>query len=239
MNNKKKIDIILIVVFLLILILMIVQMLPLLEDVLENRKDEENVVNTVDALGWRGPPALVGLSALQVIIPLIPAVAVGVLTGLTYGVFWGPLIVLGGLVLGNLFVFFTMHRIDELFAKKIKNKSKHSGTLSKENLDKIKRPEIVAFFLFMIPFISGAGPYLFAETNVKLWKYIVAVVLGSLPMTILYVFLGDQISQGGYTTVIITASVFVAAVIVILIFRKKIMNMILGGNTLPPVNSED
>ena len=228
MKNKKNIDKILIVVFLLILIFMIVQMFPLLEDVLENRKDEESVVSTVDALGWRGPLSLVGLSALQVIFPLIPAAATGVLTGLTYGVVWGPVIIFGGLVLGNLFVFFTMHRIDELRAGRIRKKSVHSGTFSKENLAKIKKPEIVAFFLFMIPFISGAGPYLFAETNVKLWKYIVAVVLGSLPTTILYVFLGDRISQGSYTTVIITASVFIAAVIVILIFRKKIINMIIG-----------
>jgi len=229
MKNRKKLNIFIFIVFILVIIALIAQLLPLLIDVLNNRSDESSVAETVDALGWQGPLALVGLSALQVIIPLIPAPAVGILTGLSYGVFWGPLIVLGGIALGNIFVFFTMHRLEDIFAGKIKRKPKHNGVLTKENINKIKRPEIVAFFLFMIPFISGAGPYLFAETNIKLWKYIVAVTLGSLPTTILYVIIGDGISQGSYTSVIVTASIFIVVVAVIVVFRKKLLRLIMGN----------
>jgi len=228
MKNSKPVNIILLVSFICILIAMIVQLFPLLEDVLENRKDESSIVSTVDALGWRGPPAIVGLSALQVIIPIIPAPAIGILSGLTYGVIYGSLINLGGIALGNLFVFFVMHRIDMFFAGRKKKNKEHHG-LSKENLERIKRPEIVAFFFFMIPFISGAGPYLFAETNVKQWKYIIAVIAGSLPTTIIYVFLGERISKGSYTTAIVTAAVFIAAITFILIFKKKILNLVMDS----------
>jgi len=231
MDKKKILNMILMVLFIFIMIAMIVQLFPLLEDVLENRKDESSIVETVDALGWRGPLSLIGLAALQVVFPLIPAAAIGVLTGLTYGIVEGLLIFLGGIALGNLVVVFTMRQVEGLLARGIKHRvkhtAKHSGLLSKENLGSIKRPEIVAFFLFMIPFISGAGPYLFAETNVKLWKYTIAVVLGCIPTAILYVIIGQHISQGSYTTAIIIGAVFVVAVALILIFRKKIVGMII------------
>jgi len=227
--TRNKLNIIILVALLLLMIAMVIQLLPLLEDVLENRKDESSIAETVEALGWRGPPALVGLAAIQVVFPLVPAFAIGVLTGLSYGVYLGAVIFLGGIALGNVVVVFAIRRIDNFLAGKIKHKGKHHHMLSRENLERIKRPEIVAFFLFMIPFISGAGPYLFAETKVKLWKYIVAVVAGCIPTTIVYVFLGERISQGNYTTAIITASVLVIAMVLILIFRKKILNAILAG----------
>ena len=225
-------DIIILVVILLVFIAMIVQLIPLLEDVIENREDESAVVANVDALGWRGPPALVGLAALQVIFPLVPAAAIGVLTGFAYGVAWGVLIFLGGIALGNIFVVYAMRKITVIFADRKKNeqkKKKRSGLLSKESLEGIKKPELVAFFLFMIPFISGAGPYLFAETKVNIWKYTLAVVAGSIPTAILYVFLGERISQGSHLTAIITAALLAAAIVFILIFRKKIISFILGG----------
>jgi len=229
MRKRDKLNIVILAVLILFLIAMVVQMLPLLEDVLENRADESSTARIIDALGWRGPPALVGLAALQVIFPLFPAVAIGVLIGLSYGVYWGALIFLGGVALGNAIVVFAIRRIDIIFAGKIKHTGKHHHMLSKENLEKIQKPEIVAFFLFMIPFISGAGPYLFAETKVKLWKYIIAVVAGSIPTTIIYVILGERISQGSYTTAIIMGSILIAAMVLILILRKKILKVILAG----------
>ena len=232
MNKRNILNMVILIFVLLVFIAMIVQLLPLLEDVIENREDESGIVEVVDALGWRGPPALIGLAALQVVLPIVPAAAIGILTGLTYGVFWGIVIFLGGIAVGNVFVVFAVRKITLIFAdrkKKVQkeDKKKRTGLLSKENLEKIKKPEIVAFFLFMIPFISGAGPYLFAETKVNIWKYTVAVVLGCIPTAILYVFLGERISQGSHTTAIITGAILVLALVFILIFRKKILTMIL------------
>ena len=228
MSKRSVLNKVLAAVFLCVLIAMIAQMYPLLAEIIENREDESTVVGAVEELGWRGPVSLIGLTALQVIIPLIPAAAIGVLSGLTYGIFWGLLIVLGGIALGNMFVVFFVRQVDKMFTGKVRQKKKKPGLLSKESLEHIQKPEIVAFFLFMIPFISGAGPYLFAETKVKLWKYIIAVVAGSLPTTIIYLFLGYHLSQGSYTIAIITGSVLVVATVLIIVFRKKILSSILG-----------
>jgi len=232
MNKQNLVNLIILIIVFFIFIAMIIQLFPLLEDVIKDREDEAGLVEVVDALGWRGPLSLIGLAALQVVFPIVPAVAIGILTGLTYGVFWGMAIFLGGIAIGNIFVIFAMRKLTVIFAnrknkKPKEDKKEHSGLLSKENLEKINKPEVVAFFLFMIPFISGAGPYLFAGTKANIWKYTAAVVAGSIPTAILYVFLGDRISQGSHLTAIITGATLVVALVFILIFRKKILSMII------------
>jgi len=232
-KKRNIIDIVILTIIFFVFIALIVQLLPLLEDVIEQREDESGIVLVVEELGWRGPPALVGLAALQVIFPIVPALAIGILTGLTYGVLWGMIIFLGGIAIGNIFVVFAVRKLAAIFARRKKSspekdRKKHSGILSKESLERIQKPETVAFFLFMIPFISGAGPYLFAGTKVNIWKYTAAVVAGSIPTAILYVFLGERISQGSHLSAIITASLLLIALVLVFIFRKRILNVILG-----------
>jgi len=117
--------------------------------------------------------------------------------------------------------------LHKIIPKKRAASTKPSKGLAKEKLARIKRPEFVAFFLALIPWVSGVGPYLFAETKVSLWKYLIAVILGSIPSTVMYVFLGDRISGGNYTTAIITAAIVVAILVSVLLFRKKILAKIM------------
>ena len=231
MQRREKLFLVLLVLILCTIITMIVQLLPIIEDIFDKDVADADIASYVKSIGWRGFPALAGLSALQVIIPVIPAAATGVLTGLCYGLVWGPLIFLGGIALGNIFVVFTIRELGRLFSKRKKQPSKHKSHLSIEELDKIKRPEIVAFFLFMIPFISGAGPYLFAETKVPMGRYLLAVITGSIPSAILYIFLGERISSGSYTTAIITAAVIVIAIVLVLVFKKQIMAKIMDSGS--------
>ena len=48
---------------------------------------------------------------------------------------------------------------------------------SQEQLDKIKRPEIIICLMLMIPFLSSAGPFLYEKTRITLLKYVLAVVV--------------------------------------------------------------
>jgi len=204
---------------------------PLVREVITNTHDESNIVDFVEAYGARGAPVLVALSTLQVIVPFIPAPAVGVLTGLCYGLFWGPVIFLAGCVLGNLFVFLFVRQLGGIITLHMPHKKhnpKRKKLISKETIEKLKRPEIVAFFLFLIPGPSGMIPYLFAETKISLPKYLAAVIGGSLPSALVYVFLGERISSGNYTVAIIGAAVAVVALLVLLLFRKKIMGKIMA-----------
>ena len=227
MKKRNVLAIVFEIVAFLLLLVMIVQLFPLLRDILYGRGDESNLLDYIQSIGWRGVPALIALSALQVILPIFPAPVIGVLTGLSYGIFWGPLIILSGIAVGNLLVIVSMRQLSGLFVSKKRHEEKPQKLLSRERLKSIRKPEIAAFFLVMIPFLSGVGPYLFAETRVSLGKYIIAVVLGCIPFTLVYVFLGDRISQGDSTVAIITGVIVAVVLVIVLLFRKKIMEKIM------------
>jgi len=231
MKKHNTFTAILMVLFFCLLLVMVIQLFPLVREVIANTADESSIATYVDSLGWRGVLALVGLAALQVIIPFIPASAVGILAGLSYGIYWGPLIFLGGVVLGNVFVVVYVRQLSNLIPTRKKTSTKQNKLISKEKLEKMKRPEIAVFFLTVIPFVGSVGPYLFAETKVSLGKYLIATIAAYLPATVMYMFLGDSISKGNYGTAIMTALITVVIILPALLFRKKITAKIMGEDS--------
>ena len=239
MKKHVIIQILVAVVIVALAVIMIIDLLPLVENVIQDAGDESSMVSYIDSYGAKGIPILMGMQALQAIVVFIPSAAIRILTGLCYGAYWGTLINLGGLILGNIIVFVAVRQMKGLFVPlfhKIEHSSasrssgkkrKHKKFISKEQLEKIKRPELVAFFFFLIPGIpNGIVPYVFAETKISLKKYIAVVALGSIPSTFLYTYLGDSVSNGNYTSAIIIACVVVVILLTVIIFRKKLMAFI-------------
>ena len=103
--------IIAIAVSLCLLLVMIIQLYPLIREVINNVSDESKTVAYVQEYGARGIPVLISLAALQYVVVIIPTPAVGVLVGLCYGGFLGPVILLIGCALGNLFVFISIRQL--------------------------------------------------------------------------------------------------------------------------------
>lgn len=215
------------------MIVMIVLMFPLIEDILYHTNDKTSALAYIQQEQARGVSALLSLSALQVIIPFFPGFAIGVLAGLSYGVLWGLLIFLVGCAVGNLFMFVTVRQLRGVIKSRKNNKPKKRKFLTKEQLSRMKHPEFAVCFCFMMPGLPGASvaPYLFSDTKLTLAKYVLAAVAGTIPVAILYVFLGDHVSKGNYTVAIVLGVIFVIAVIIVLLNRKKLMSMI-----LPPDN---
>jgi len=213
-----------------LIVLMVVDLLPLVENVIKDAGDESSMVSYIDSYGAKGIPILMGMQALQIIVAVIPSAAIQVLTGLCYGAYWGTLINIVGSVLGNTIVFVAVRQMKDLLAPLFKVNHNHKKLISKEKLEKIKRPELVAFFFFLIPGIpNGIVPYVFSETDISLRKYLIAVVAGSIPSTFICTFLGERVSTGNYTTAIIMAAMVVAIMLIVLLFRKKITAMITGA----------
>ena len=207
---------------------MVIQVLPLLEDVVRSGSNDATVATQVKLLGWRGVIAMIGLTGLVAITPL-PSAIMGVVIGLSYGVLWGSLIFLCGIATGQLLVMVYARELRSLFPMlRRRRKAKRKDVSLRGRLDRLRKPEVAAFFLALIPFISGTGPYLFAGTRISIAKYLLAVVAGSVPVTILYVFLGDRISRGSYEVVIVLVAVIVVVALLALAFRKKIINKIMS-----------
>ena len=220
-----------------LLAVMIIQLFPLIHEVATNVYDESITVAYIQEFGARGVPILISLAALQYILVVIPAPAVGVLTGLCYGVFWGSLIFIVGSSLGNLFVFVSIRRLRSLISPHIKRKpkkeSKRREFLSREQLEKIKRPELLVFFCFLMPGMpQSALTYLFATTKISIRRYMLASIAGSIPPAIVYATLGDHLSEGNFTTSIIIAAILVVVIVITLLFRKKITKKIIEESSV-------
>ena len=226
MKDKKIVKILILFFSLVVLLFMVVQLLPLIEEVISTSRSGGDIDSLVDLVGFRGVIALVALASLQVIIPFIPAPMVGILSGLSYGVIFGPIIFLIGISIGNLFVIFLVREFREIVpARSLKEDCARMKL--KKQLTTMKHPELMAFLLALIPGLSGVGPYVFAETKISPFKYVLAVVLGTIPFTFVYVYLGDHLSKGNYTPVIIGGIIIIIIMIILLINRKKIMDKII------------
>jgi len=231
MDKKNRATFILSFGLLALVLLMIVSLFPLILEIIRNTHDEALMVKYIQAYGVAGVPVLLSLMALQVIIPIIPAGPLSMLAGLSYGVWWGWLINLAGIVLGNFIVMTGFRRIHRLLAPYIKKKVKQNNhLLSTETIKRLKTPERVAFFFFLIPGIPGGIiPYLFAESKVSQGRYLLAVFLGSMPITFLYTFLGDRLSNRSFLTFAVLFGLLLVLILLVILFRNRIIQAIMAN----------
>ena len=227
MNKRAVITIVALTVFICLIAVIVIQLFPLIKEVVTNVENESNAVQYIESYGAKGIPILIFLSALQVILIVIPSAAIQILSGLCYGIFRGTLMFIAGSTLGNVFVFISMRKLRGLIEPFFNRNPRKKRFLTTEQLSRMKRPELAAFFCFLIPGIpNGIIPYLFAETGASMGKYIAAAAAGSIPSSLVCVFLGDRISRGRYSTAVIISAVVAVAVLFVLLYRKKLINMI-------------
>jgi len=209
------------------IVLLLVGLYPLVKEIMDNIGDETNIVNSIESYGTNGVPVLLGLEALQIIVAVIPQPAIDVLCGLCYGVLWGSLISITGAQLGNIIVFIAMRQLKNLFAPFIKKNDRRKKKFSPEMIRRVKRPELIVFFLVLLPvFPNGLVPHVFAQTNISMPKYLLAFTAGLIPTTLLCTFLGDRLYSGNYGLVIILTAVFLLIAAIVYLLKNRIMGKI-------------
>jgi uncharacterized membrane protein YdjX (TVP38/TMEM64 family) len=215
-----------------LIVIMLVELIPLLREVLKDSKNEQLMIKYIDAYGAKGAPILIGLQALQVILTVVPAAAIQLLSGLCYGIWRGAIICIVGSVLGNFIVFSFIRQARSAFGSLFKERAKEAKPIKKlsvANLNRMKHPEYVAFFLCLIPGLpNGVLPYIFAESKVSIGRYILSIAAASVPSVLIFTWLGERLSKGDFKTAIILAAVFMVILVVVLIFKRKIMARIEG-----------
>jgi uncharacterized membrane protein YdjX (TVP38/TMEM64 family) len=250
MKSKRQtiFSVVILVLMLGLIAIMVIDLIPLLKQVLTDSHDEKKMIDYINAYGAKGVPVLAGLQALQVMLTVIPAAAIQVLSGLCYGVWYGAVICIVGGILGNMIVFIVLRQVKNTFSALFRERGEQGGGaykaskagkagqpkvpkqhrfLSVATLNKMKHPEYVSFFFYLIPGIpNGILPYIFARTHISIGRYLLSVSAASIPSVLLMTWLGERISKGDYKTAIILAAVFIIILIIVLIFRRKITDKI-------------
>jgi uncharacterized membrane protein YdjX (TVP38/TMEM64 family) len=163
---------------------------------------------------------------LQIVTAFLPAPPIQMLAGLTYGMWWGSLICLAGILLGNTLVFTLVRHggsiIKQYFPRA--DRQPKERFLSPDRINSMRYPGLIVFALYLIPGMpNGLVPYVFARTDMKLMTYLLYVAAGSVPAIVFGTGLGTALSGGNTTIVAVLAVIMVILFAVALVFRKRIL----------------
>jgi uncharacterized membrane protein YdjX (TVP38/TMEM64 family) len=136
------------------------------------------------------------IQALQVVIAIIPGELTQVAGGYIYGVWWGTLYSLGGIMLGTIIVFFTTRWLGYPLLKALIPRAQI------ERFDffiNSPRAEISAFLLFLTPGMpKDLLSYLAGLTPIRPLYFILLASLARLPGILVSSYIGAGLGQNQY-----------------------------------------
>ncbi|WP_031426976.1 TVP38/TMEM64 family protein [Flavimarina sp. Hel_I_48] len=154
--------------------------------------DKTRIKEWVSDFGWLGPLVIILAMILQMFLLVIPSVLLMVVAILAYGPLWGSLIILAavfaassvGYVLG---LYFGQFFVDKILGRKSEQKIE-------DFLDDY------GFWAIAItrfnPFLSNdAISFVAGVLRMGYWKFILATMVGIVPLTLYIAFIGQSIDQ--------------------------------------------
>lgn len=231
MNSKLKSLLIRIVFYVslfliigVIVYFVIINTMPDLLPVLQNGNRDEIEAFIRDA-GSGGVWIAALMQFLQVVSVVIPGAPIQLSCGIVFGAFKGFVIAHLSYIFANSLVF--------IMARKLGNKI---NAVAPMNMKKSKyqqlinadHPTFMVFITCLIPVIpNGFIPYLAANTDIKLKNFIISVWLGSAPAIFMFTAVGHRILTGNYGVAITYFVVYAIALIILLIFKNKLLSFIM------------
>ncbi len=152
--------------------------------------DRERIQRTIDGAGAFAPLVYLALLVVQAVVAPLPAPAVAIAGGYTFGVVEGFLLTWAGSLAGGVISF----SISRLFGRGFLEGSGRVG-----RLDRYLEEHGVAliFVLRLIPLVSfDAISYAAGLSSIRFRGFFAATALGMLPGTFAFVYFGG--SQGGF-----------------------------------------
>lgn len=225
LEYNKIIPIIALVISVILVAIIFVDLAPLISELFRDSHDESKMIDYIHAYGIKGAPILLSIQFLMTLIPFLPSAPVQILAGLCYGVWFGSLICVIGIILSNCLMFYLLREFEGTFSKIFHHSSNKVHDETHESLsDRIKNPDKMALILYLIPVIPSAIlPIVFAKTKISFPKFFVGMSIGSIPVTMLYTWFGEKLSKGDYTFAIVLACVIVVLLITFFFLKKKLL----------------
>lgn len=151
----------------------------------------DSVQGFIEKAGIFGPIIIVLLIVLEVIIAPLPGLFVMITAGYLYGPVYGSLYSYIGNVLGSLVAFLLAHHFGRPFVEKIVS---HSLIIKYDRFFKLHRKHLL--FLYALPIIPvDILSFICGLSKLDWKKFLIVVLVGFIPNTILLASLGDYLSR--------------------------------------------
>lgn len=176
-----------------------------------------DVRDVVLSFGWWGPLVFILIYAVGPLI-FLPTSVLSLGAGLAFGVWPGVLYIIVGATAAAV----TGYVMARLFGRSVLNVDRYPWS-EKLFTQMEQRGFLYVFVLRLIPLVSfDLLSYAAGISKVRFRSFLLATVLGMIPGTLAYSFLGASLASGSVTTVFIAALVFVSLIGVTYYFRKPV-----------------
>lgn len=176
------------------------------------------------SFGWIAPVLYIAMYIARPFI-LFPASILSMAGGLAFGTWFGMLYTLVGAVTGAVLSFLVARKIGGGFFR-----GKADPRLSKIETAMERRGFMMVLLLRIAPFVPfDLVSYAAGVARVPLRAFLPATVIGTLPGTFAYNFLGASLSKGSWKEILIACCVFAVALAVPFLFRRKVQQEVDGA----------
>ncbi|MDP9485738.1 MAG: TVP38/TMEM64 family protein [Actinomycetota bacterium] len=176
--------------------------------------DRERLQRVVDDAGLLAPVVYLVFLVIQAVLAPLPAPALAMGGGYSFGIYQGFLLTWLGALLGGVISFWISRWLGRDFV---------AGTERMQRLDRYvdQHGTITIFVLRLLPLVSfDVISYAAGLSSIPFWKFFLASALGMVPGTLAFVYLGGASSSTGFALALIGLSVL--AIVAYLYQRRRL-----------------
>ena len=183
-------------------------------------KDPDDFRERTDSMGILGRLLFVLLTALQVVLAVLPGQIFTLAGGYCFGVLWGTILTMVGTLIGSA-IAFLLSRFLGLRAVTSFYPEEKLQNLS--FLRESKKQDLFTLIVFLIPGIpKDMVTYFMGLTQMKLPKFLILSMLGRFPAILITVLGGAAIQTQNIVLIIVSiALIAILLLIGFLFYRKK------------------
>lgn len=216
LNKRKKHILICVVIFVVIMLILGFVLGRKIVNLVKNPKEFRQWVSN---LGIWGKFIMIGISAFQIIVAIIPGEPIEIASGYAFGWLLGAILCLIGSLLGQSVVFLITKKYGLDFVEIF---------ISKQKLEKVKflkdneKIYMTIFFIFLIPGTpKDVLSYAAGLTSIKLLPFLLVSGVGRIPSVVSSTIGGSYLGTKNYTmAIIIFAITIVVSGILYFIYKR-------------------
>lgn len=173
----------------------------------------------INSTGIWGKFIMIGISAFQIIVAIIPGEPFEIAAGYAFGWIWGAVLCLIGTLLGQIIVFLFAQKFGMDFVQIFVSKEKFKKmTFLKDN----KKLYMTTFFIFLIPGTpKDVLSYVAGITPIKLVPFLLVSSIARVPSVVSSTIGGSYLGRKNYTmaTIIFIVTLIVSGIL-FFIYKK-------------------
>ena len=224
-EDKKKyktLRIVVLIIAILLLIALTIYLFPMAKKLFDEQ-GRETFKQEIQSSGFTGMLILLGLQAVQILLPILPGEPIEILAGMCYGPIGGLIFLLISVLLITALIFFTVRKLGRSFVYGVCSEEKIKKLENSKLFKNPKKIEYIMLILFLIPgtpkdllvYIGGLLP-------IKPLRFIAISTFARIPSLVSSTMAGSSIVKGNvWMGILLYLLTFLIVGIIVFVAEKR------------------